>query len=68
MKSRKQVDFTKANASGASIGSSSVGNFTAVGPSCVRSVAVQDIQHAGGVGGFNIVLVGSPDWLSVLAP
>lgn len=51
------MDFTEANASGAGVGSSSIGDFAAVGPGCVRPVAVQDVQHAGGVSGFNIVLV-----------
>lgn len=62
------MDFTEANTSGAGVGSSSVGNFAAVGTSCVRPVAVQNVQHAGGVSGFNIVLVGSPNGLSVLCP
>lgn len=65
---KKQVDFTEANKSGAGFSSSSVGNFTAVSPSCVWPVAVQDVQHTGGVSGFNIVLVGSPNGLSILCP
>lgn len=66
--SRKQVDFTEGNASRAGIGSSSIGDLAAVAPSSIGPVAVQDVQHAGGVSGFHIVLVRSPDRLSVLCP
>lgn len=62
------MDFTEGYASRAGVGSGSIGNLAAVGPSCVGPVAVQDVQDAGAVGGFHIVLVRSPDGLSVLCP
>lgn len=64
----KPVDFTKANASRAGVGSIPVGNCAAIDPSCIGPVAGQDVQHADGISGFHIVLVGSPDRLSVLGP
>lgn len=50
------------------VSSFSIGNFTSVFSRCRDSVAVEDLKNAGGVSGFDIVLVRSPDQLVVLLP
>lgn len=45
-----------------------IGNFASVFSSRHGSVAVEDFQNAGGVGGFDVVQVRSPDDLVVLLP
>lgn len=50
------------------VSSFGIGNFASVFSCRCGSVIVEDIQNAGGVGGFDVVLVRSPDQLVVLLP
>lgn len=50
------------------VSSFSIGNFTSVFPGGRSCVAVEDLQNARGIGGFDVVLVRSPDELVVLLP
>ena len=50
------------------VSSFSIGNFASVFSRCSGSVVVEDLQNARGVGGFDIVLVRSPNQLVVLLP
>lgn len=50
------------------VSSFSIGNFASVFSRSCSSVAVEDLQNAGGVSGFDVVLVRSPDQLVVLLP
>lgn len=45
-----------------------VGNFASVFSSCLWTVTVQDLQDASWVGGFNVILVRSPDGFVILLP
>ena len=45
-----------------------IGNFTSVFSRSCHSVAVEDVQCAGGVRSFDVVLVRSPDELVVFLP
>lgn len=45
-----------------------VGYLTGVSPSSLLPVVVENLQDAGAMSRLNVVLVGSPDWLSILTP
>ena len=50
------------------VSSFGIGNFASVFSRCRWSVTVEDLKNAGGVCGFNVVLVRSPDQLLILLP
>lgn len=50
------------------VSSFSIGNFASVFSRRSGSVTVEDLQDTGGIGGFDVVLVRSPDLLIVLLP
>lgn len=50
------------------VSSFSIGNFASVFSRRCGSVAVEDLQNAQGVCGFDVVLVRSPDQLVILLP
>lgn len=56
------------NVSVTGVGSFGIGNFASVFSRRCGSVVVEDLENAGGVGGFDVVQVRSPDQLVVLLP
>lgn len=56
------------NMSMTGVSSFGIGNFARVFSGGCGSVAVEDLQNAGGVAGFHVVLVGSPDEFVILLP
>lgn len=62
------VCVTYFNMSMTAVSSFGIGNFACVFPCSLDSVVVEDFENAGGVGGFDVVLVRGPDQLIVFLP